>query len=306
MVFTLKIKWVVLAVAWENSQHLATLPLLSPPNDVWETRAEIPYWWRVTTQIWVVLLMAVSRAKFDSINQFLNQLMKKDLEKPTCISWTSASSFINQFSLARLREWNLWLEVIETLIITLPRFDWISAVSRKVLALLESALRYFFEVLKCLWQLSTTSQDQLSEKGPVHTQVSLKCTSNALQVHLKSPVWTSRVTYGKGFLLLLSETFDLRKPPLEYRGQNFFEQHSSQSDLYLVHVYYMYYVCSILQTIFPPTKFTSRTSVRAILTIPSVVPINGTNKIDLRVFKNQPINARGSDPDPVAWDSRPR
>ena len=28
---------------------------ISPPNDVWERSAEIPYWWRVTTQIWVVL-----------------------------------------------------------------------------------------------------------------------------------------------------------------------------------------------------------------------------------------------------------
>ena len=37
--------------------HLATLPLVSLPNDVWETNADIPYWWRVTTQIWVVLLI---------------------------------------------------------------------------------------------------------------------------------------------------------------------------------------------------------------------------------------------------------
>jgi len=44
-------------LAWENSRHLATLPLVSPPNDVWETSAEIPYWWRVTTQILVVLLI---------------------------------------------------------------------------------------------------------------------------------------------------------------------------------------------------------------------------------------------------------
>ena len=60
-------------LAWENSRHLATLPLVFSPNDVWETRAEIPYWWRLgsasdwlnqisqaarpirsTTQIWVV------------------------------------------------------------------------------------------------------------------------------------------------------------------------------------------------------------------------------------------------------------
>ena len=45
------------SIALENSRHLATLPLIFPPNDVWETSVEIPYWWRVTTQIWVVLLI---------------------------------------------------------------------------------------------------------------------------------------------------------------------------------------------------------------------------------------------------------
>ena len=44
-------------LACENSRHLATLPLVSPPNDVCDTSAEIPYWWRVTTQIWLVLLI---------------------------------------------------------------------------------------------------------------------------------------------------------------------------------------------------------------------------------------------------------
>ena len=29
-------------IAWENSRHLVTLRLVSPPNDVWETSAEIP------------------------------------------------------------------------------------------------------------------------------------------------------------------------------------------------------------------------------------------------------------------------
>ena len=45
------------SLAWENSRHLATLPLVFPPNDVGEKSAEIPYWWRVTTQSWVVLLI---------------------------------------------------------------------------------------------------------------------------------------------------------------------------------------------------------------------------------------------------------
>ena len=43
-------------VTRENSGHLTTQPLVSPPNDVWETSTEILYWWRITIQIWVVLL----------------------------------------------------------------------------------------------------------------------------------------------------------------------------------------------------------------------------------------------------------
>ena len=42
-----------------------------PANDIWETRAEIPYWWQVTTQIWVVLLVGWS--KF-SANQNTTQI----------------------------------------------------------------------------------------------------------------------------------------------------------------------------------------------------------------------------------------
>ena len=36
-------------------KQVATSRLVSPRNDVWRTTPEIPYWWRVTTQIWVVL-----------------------------------------------------------------------------------------------------------------------------------------------------------------------------------------------------------------------------------------------------------
>ena len=49
-------------LAWENIRHFATPPLVSPRNDVWETSAEnFPYWWRVTIQIWVVLLIGWSK-----------------------------------------------------------------------------------------------------------------------------------------------------------------------------------------------------------------------------------------------------
>ena len=62
-IFT-KISWIFcnlqispINIAWENSRHLAKLPLVSPPNDVWEMITEIPYWWCITTHIWVVLLI---------------------------------------------------------------------------------------------------------------------------------------------------------------------------------------------------------------------------------------------------------
>ena len=32
-----------------------------PRNDVWETSAEIPYWWRVTTSIWVMFFIGWSK-----------------------------------------------------------------------------------------------------------------------------------------------------------------------------------------------------------------------------------------------------
>ena len=48
-------------IAWENSRNFATPPLFSPRNEVWETGAKFPYRWRVTTQMWVVLLIAWSK-----------------------------------------------------------------------------------------------------------------------------------------------------------------------------------------------------------------------------------------------------
>ena len=55
-------------LAWEISLHFATVPLVSPRNDDWGTTSEIPYWWRVTTQIWVVLLIGRA-AKEICLNQ---------------------------------------------------------------------------------------------------------------------------------------------------------------------------------------------------------------------------------------------
>ena len=58
-------------ISWENSPHLATLPLVSPRNEVWETSAEIPYWSRVITHTWVILVfwLVMPRREFPSTSQ---------------------------------------------------------------------------------------------------------------------------------------------------------------------------------------------------------------------------------------------
>ena len=78
-------------LAWENSRHFAASPLVSPQNDVWETTAEIPYWWRITTQIWVVLLIGWS--KF-----WTNQTHYPDLGGDASSVWNFCSRFSDVIS----------------------------------------------------------------------------------------------------------------------------------------------------------------------------------------------------------------
>ena len=56
-------------IARENTRHFTTPAEVSPRNNVWEMSAEIPHWWRVTTQIWVVLLTGWSRFPWGTTNQ---------------------------------------------------------------------------------------------------------------------------------------------------------------------------------------------------------------------------------------------
>ena len=66
---SLKLSLKVLWVARENSRHITTPPLVPPRNDVWKTSAEIPYWWRVTTQIWIVHPISWSKFSRGTTNQ---------------------------------------------------------------------------------------------------------------------------------------------------------------------------------------------------------------------------------------------
>ena len=45
------------------------LLLVSPPSELWETSAEIPYWRCIITQIWVVLLIGHALWEIDLTNQ---------------------------------------------------------------------------------------------------------------------------------------------------------------------------------------------------------------------------------------------
>ena len=57
------------SLAWENRQYFAMPPLVSPQNVVLETSTEIPYWWRITSQIWVVFLIGRTTCEIASTNQ---------------------------------------------------------------------------------------------------------------------------------------------------------------------------------------------------------------------------------------------
>ena len=62
-------------VAWESSQPFATSALVSLQNDVWEMSTEIPYWWCVTTKIWVVLLIGPAEREI-CLNQSVEALTR--------------------------------------------------------------------------------------------------------------------------------------------------------------------------------------------------------------------------------------
>ena len=56
-------------LTWENSQHFEMPPLFSLENKIWGRSTEIPFWWHVTTQIWVVLGHATSLFQSNCLKQ---------------------------------------------------------------------------------------------------------------------------------------------------------------------------------------------------------------------------------------------
>ena len=54
--------------------------IVSPRNDVWETSAEIPYWWRVTTQIWLVLLIGSAEWEIYDYGRAIGKIKQNELD----------------------------------------------------------------------------------------------------------------------------------------------------------------------------------------------------------------------------------
>ena len=83
-----------LIIAGDNSRHFMTPPLVSPRNDVWETTAEIPwYWWRVTTKIWFVLLVEENFSPDTT-----NQKRYPDLGSDTSSVWNLCGRCLGKWS----------------------------------------------------------------------------------------------------------------------------------------------------------------------------------------------------------------
>ena len=72
--------------------QFAAPPLVPAPNDV-ETSAEILYWWLVTTQIWVVLLIGRAVEKITSANH----MYLPDLGSDVSSAWNFCACFWGPF-----------------------------------------------------------------------------------------------------------------------------------------------------------------------------------------------------------------
>ena len=72
-----------------------------PRNDGWETSADIPYWWRVTTQIWIVSRHQYGISALVSQTSFRGEI-SGDVAK--CQLFSQATSGFNLYS-TRIQVW---------------------------------------------------------------------------------------------------------------------------------------------------------------------------------------------------------
>ena len=104
-------------VTWESSQNLGTPPLVSLQNDVWKWRNFILATSCVTTQIWVVLLIAI----FPQLTT--NQKHHPDLGIGTSSVWNFCSHFSDVISQGN--QWWCWkMSAVFSGYLTVVQFSW--------------------------------------------------------------------------------------------------------------------------------------------------------------------------------------
>ena len=90
---------------WKSS--LRKQPTFSdfPRNDVWKRRAEIPYWWRITSQIWVGLLIGWKCAS-------TNQKHDPDLGRDESSVWNFCTRFFSDVISRGNQRWSLEVSAV--------------------------------------------------------------------------------------------------------------------------------------------------------------------------------------------------
>ena len=61
--------WNTQNIAQQHSRRIATPPLVSLRNGIWGSSAKIPYWWRVTSLILILLWLVVPWGQLATTNQ---------------------------------------------------------------------------------------------------------------------------------------------------------------------------------------------------------------------------------------------
>ena len=107
-------------MAWEHSRHFVTQSLTFPRNDVSGKIAEIPYWWRVTTQIWVVFLIRWSKFPRGTTNQKHYPDLGCDTVWDFCArSLHEGKQVVDQLPICRhFGHWTSLLEKIDSVLLT--------------------------------------------------------------------------------------------------------------------------------------------------------------------------------------------
>ena len=110
-------------------------------NDVWGTNAKIPYWWRLTTQIWVVLLIEWSRFP-------TSQKYYPDVASDTSSVWNFCARFSEVISLG-----NQWWSRKMSAVCTGYVFNFsVFFVPLKLRANGSNNSQHCWELLRSFWQ----------------------------------------------------------------------------------------------------------------------------------------------------------